>query len=395
MSRRNLHLLVLGNAVSTFGSSVYLIVVVLLLKDLTESGVLLGLYQFLALVPAALLMPLTGPLVDRLPRKGLIVAADLLRGGATLLLAAAWLSAPLQTPWIILLVALLLGVGNAIFVPAAQALIPELVDDQALEGANALRATTNQLSNLAGNAVGGVAYALVSAPLIFLLNGISFILSALEELAIKLPDQGREQPEHDTVLASALEGVRLVAGETKLRLGFLSQVALFAISPPVVLSLPFLVEDRLGEPEWLVGVLFASMLAGAILAFLGLSRFHRGSRSLLPRAYGILSVALLSVAVLPGLPTIFLASIVAGAAAGAVYIEVATTVQRRFPRSHHGRLFAVIEAGNAVIAPVAYLASGTLIDLIAPRVELLYLIPALPALLWAVRLAVASSQGRL
>ncbi|MFW5812644.1 MAG: MFS transporter, partial [Alkalispirochaetaceae bacterium] len=80
MSRRNLHLLVLGNAVSTFGSSVYLIVVVLLLKDLTESGVLLGLYQFLALVPAALLMPLTGPLVDRLPRKGLIVAADLLRG---------------------------------------------------------------------------------------------------------------------------------------------------------------------------------------------------------------------------------------------------------------------------------------------------------------------------
>ncbi|MFW6328511.1 MAG: MFS transporter [Alkalispirochaetaceae bacterium] len=390
MSRRNLHLLVLGNAVSTFGSSVYLIVVVLLLKDLTESGVLLGLYQFLALVPAALLMPLTGPLVDRLPRKGLIVAADLLRGGATLLLAAAWLSAPLQTPWIILLVALLLGVGNAIFVPAAQALIPELVDDQALEGANALRATTNQLSNLAGNAVGGVAYALVSAPLIFLLNGISFILSALEELAIKLPDQGGGQPEHDPILASALEGVRLVAGETKLRLGFLSQVALFAISPPVVLSLPFLVEDRLGEPEWLVGVLFASMLAGAILTFLGLSRFHRGSRSLLPRAYGILSVA-----VLPGLPTVFLAPQVAGAAAGAVYIEVATTVQRRFPRSHHGRLFAVIEAGNAVIAPVAYLASGTLIDLIAPRVELLYLIPALPALLWAVRLAVASSQGRL
>ncbi|MFW6337293.1 MAG: MFS transporter [Alkalispirochaetaceae bacterium] len=411
---RNLYLLVIGNSVSTLGSSVYLIVVVLLLKDLTDSGVLLGLYQFLALLPAALLLPVTGALVDRLSRRAIVIGADLFRGAVMIGLSLLWIFPELVSPLPLLLVSFLVGAGNALFVPAVQALIPELVPSERLEQANGLRGTTNQLSNLAGNAVGGVAYALLSAPVIFLANGLSFLLSAAQEWAIELPGEkereahpgaeragllgatGQEVPESiartddrlpsggpPNLLNASREGILLVSGNPPLRRLILSQVGLFLISPPVLLSLPFLVEDRLGQPEWLVGVLFAAMLGGAVVAFLLTSRRSAVRRSRIAPAYALMGLALLSVPLLPSLATLFLAASAAGAAAGVVYIEVASYLQRLFPRGMHGRLFATIEAGNAILAPTAYLLSGVLIDLLTPRVELTYLVAALPTLLWA------------
>lgn len=387
---RNLYLLVVGNSVSTLGSSVYLIFVVLLLKDLTDSGLLLGLYQFLALLPAALLLPVSGALVDTLSRRAIVIGADLFRGVVMVGLALLWLIPELVSPLPLLLAAFLMGGGNALFVPAAQALIPELVEEERLEQANGLRATTNQLSNLTGNALGGAAYTLLAAPLLFLVNGVSFLLSALQEWAIRLPREERHTEPHRNLLAASREGLLLVAQNGDLRRLISSQVALFVISPPVVLSLPFLVEDRLGGPDWVVGLIFATMLAGAVAAFLLLSRRPGPSsvagRVTTPRvtaAYAFMGAALLAVPLFPTLFTLFLASGSAGAAAGVVYIDVAGALQRRFPAGMHGRLFAIVEAGNALLAPVAYLISGAVIDLLSPRVELLYLVTALPTLLWA------------
>jgi MFS family permease len=400
---RNLYLLVIGNSVSTLGSSVYLIVVVLLLKDLTDSGVLLGLYQFLALLPAALLLPVTGALVDRLSRRSVVIGADLFRGAVMIGLSLLWIIPELVSPVPLLVVSFLVGAGNALFVPAVQALIPDLVPSNQLERANGLRGTTNQLSNLAGNALGGVAYALLAAPVIFLVNGVSFLLSAAQEWAIKLPGPkgvtGRTgiassagSSDHSqsgtppNLLRASKDGILLVAGNPPLRRLILSQVGLFLISPPVILSLPFLVEDRLGQPDWLVGLLFATMLGGAVIVFLLLSRNAGPRRSRIAPAYALMGAALLSVPLFPSLTTLFLAAAAAGAAAGVVYIEVASHLQRLFPRDMHGRLFAIIEAGNAVLAPTAYLLSGVLIDLLTPRVEFTYLVAALPTLLWAVYL---------
>lgn len=391
---RNLYRLVIGNSVSTLGSSVYLIVVVLLLKDLTDSGVLLGLYQFLALLPAALLLPVSGALVDRFSRRRIVIGADLFRGFVMIGLALLWLLPELVSPLPLLFVSFLVGAGNALFVPAVQALIPELAAPGELERANGLRATTNQLSNLSGNALGGVAYAILATPIIFLVNGVSFLLSAAQEWTIKLPadtsgrgasERGAAEREgaQSNLLRASKEGILLVAGNPPLRRLILSQVGLFVISPPVVLSLPFLVEDRLGRPDWLVGLLFSTMLAGAVVAFLLLSRNTPKRASHIASAYVFMGGALLAVPLFPSLWTLFPAAGAAGAAAGVVYIEVASYLQRHFPREVHGRLFAITEAGNAFLAPAAYLLSGVLIDILTPRVELTYLIAAVPALLWA------------
>jgi DHA3 family macrolide efflux protein-like MFS transporter len=77
---RDLALLVAGNGVSTLGNAVYLIAVTLLLKETTGSATVLGIFQFLALIPGFLLSPVTGVIIDRTSRRRVVILSDLLRG---------------------------------------------------------------------------------------------------------------------------------------------------------------------------------------------------------------------------------------------------------------------------------------------------------------------------
>jgi MFS family permease len=383
---KSLIYLAIGNGVSTFGTSAFLVVVLLLLKDLTGSGTLLGFYQFFALLPAALFLPVSGALVDRLPKRGLIIGSDLFRGLVMLAVGGLWLVPSARSPLILLIAAFLTGAANALFVPSVQAVIPQLVPTNELERANGIRQASNQLSNLAGNAIGGLVYALVLPPVVFLANGISFLISALQESFIDLPAHVRPGGKARSLLASSREGLGLVKRSIGLRRLMISQIGLFAVSPPVIVSLPFLVEDRLGAAPSAVGFVLATMLAGAVIAFLLLSRY-RAQPTLVDRlAYGLIAGCLFLVALVPSLPALFAAAFVSGAGAGGLYISVSSTIQRDFDPAYHGRIFAIIEAGSAIVAPLVFVLSGVAVDAVSPAVERVYWFAAIPAALWAARL---------
>ena len=78
--RRNLALLVTGNSVSAFGNAIYILAVILILKELTESTFAIGVFQFVALLPAVLLSPIVGSVIDRSSRRRIVVISDLARG---------------------------------------------------------------------------------------------------------------------------------------------------------------------------------------------------------------------------------------------------------------------------------------------------------------------------
>ncbi|TVQ21540.1 MAG: MFS transporter, partial [Spirochaetaceae bacterium] len=176
-----------GNAVSTLGNAVYLVAVLLLLKELTESAFVMGLFQFVAIAPGFFLSPVTGALVDRMSRRTVIIVADLFRGVVMIAASGLLLFPATRSAFVVLIAATCIGIGNAFFVPAVQALIPSLVPASKLRWANGVRAGGTQLFNLAGNAVGGLLYVVLGAPLLFLINGASFVLSALQESFIR-PD---------------------------------------------------------------------------------------------------------------------------------------------------------------------------------------------------------------
>ncbi|MFP4152085.1 MAG: MFS transporter [Alkalispirochaeta sp.] len=397
-ARRNLLLLVAGNGVSTFGNAVYLVAIVLFLKEEYGSALLLGAFQFLALIPGFLLAPVSGALIDRLSRRGVIIGTDLFRGAVMIIVGVLILRPEWRSPPIILGMALAAGAGHAFFVPAAQALIPEIVPVGELSRATAFRAGSSQLFNMVGNAVGGVLYVALGAPMVLLLNGVTFLVSAVQESWIDVPGASPVEAGR-SLRGDVLEALVFLRRRGDLRRPILSQVGMFLLSPVFLLSLPFLLIDRLGAGESVLGYLFALGLAGGIIAFLVLGRVHPDrliTRRFGTVAYVAFGVILLGMSVHQSVIALAIAALIAGGAAGTVYLTATVTLQRRSPSRMHGRLFAVMEAGSAAAAPAAYLVTGYLLDLLGPtRGEVLYLVTGLAAIGWAGYLAFrAPGEGR-
>lgn len=383
-----------GNGVSTLGNAVYLVAVLLLLKELTESALMMGLFQFVALFPGFLLSPLAGAIIDSNSRRRIIIMADVLRGVVMLVAGGLLLFPALRSPYVILVVSFCIGVGNAFFVPAAQALIPDIVPPDQLQRANGLRAGGNQIFNLTGNAIGGFLYAALGAPLLFAVNGLTFMLSALQELTIRAPRDRRRATGNvcrlTTLWQSAVEGFSAILSQEQGRTLFISQAGLFLLSPALLLALPFIVIDELGWSAGMVGMFFAISIAGGIAAFIAFST--RPVEKLLKMpvislSYFSLAVVFIALGVLRNPLTLTIAALIFGAAAGGVYLFVVTWIQRCNSAHLHGRLFALLEAGNSLVAPASYVVTGLLLELLRPEQQpYLFLLLGGTAAVWAVRM---------
>jgi MFS transporter, DHA3 family, macrolide efflux protein len=382
-SQSNLLHLISGQAVSTLGSSIYLLGVTLYLKDLTGSGVVLGVYHFLALLPPVLIGPFGGAVVDAFSRRRLLVVSDLARGALMLVLALVVWRQP-EAVGAIWGITFLGGFAHALFVPAARAILPEIVPPNRLRRTNAVRTGITQIANLAGNALGGVVYVLLGLPLLLLVNGLSFVASAFEERRIRTPDtEGLSSPKPPVplsrLLRDAREGLRFVLHHPGIRTLAVTGSAVQFIAPPLVLSLPFVVADVLSLPERYLGYYFALMLGGGILGFvlLSLSRLsHRGE-------YWAFFGSLLLFSVAVGTAGLFLTPVVlagvllcAGFSIGVATVLVHTVIQRSVGSEKQGRVFAIIEMIAGSSAPLAYLAGGIVIDLVLTELRFLYLIVA-------------------
>jgi MFS family permease len=165
------------------------------------------------IAPSMLLGPLVGAWLDRRDRLRCAIAADVLRAAA--------LVAMIVVPGALSLLALavLIGVGNTIFRPAVFALLPAVVSSERRTGANALYGALCDAGMMLGPALAAPALVLGGPSVLLAANAVAFAGSALALSRVRLvtaPE--REEPEQDSLLDSAREGVRFVRRERVLRL---------------------------------------------------------------------------------------------------------------------------------------------------------------------------------
>ena len=372
---RNFYLLLTGNVVSVFGSSIYLLVIILHLKETTGSATLLGFYNFLALLPPVLLGPFAGALVDRWSRKHVIIFTDVIRGVLMLMLAGLALSPAGIQVFPLLVVTGIAGITQAFFLPAVQAIIPDLEPPHLLKRANSARAAGSQLSNLAGNALGGLVFSVFGLVPVLFANGVSFLLSALQESWIVITDQTRNMV-RISILKETQEGFRYLMRRRGLRTLVLLNSMVFFLTPPLVLVLPFLVEDTLGLGTPMVGVFFSALLAGGISAYLlwGLIPISTtGDYRIFTTSFFLLSAVVLMIGLFLTPVVLFIGLFFAGASIGSIHLMINVVVQRSVSPSRRARIFSLIEASGGLTAPFAYLASGILIDLLLQELVLMFL----------------------
>ncbi len=351
----------IGQGLSFVGDFVSTVALVILVVDVSGSASAVGGVLVARLLPT-LASPLVGVLADRLDRRAVLVAADLVR--AVLVIGLIFAR---DLPIIYALV-FLLGVAQTVFNPTVRAAFPGVVGAGDLTRANAIISGTFSFSVTVGPALGGVLVATVGVELAFLLDALTFLASAVLLSTLRLPAPGRDGGDEGFLvelragfgyLASARVPLAIVAG------AFLATLTANATIPAEV----FLAKDTFGTGDIGYGLL-ASLWGGGMVVGSALTAVL-GGRTDLTLLYflSIFATALAFVGV--GLSPTFALALgaiaVAGAANGVDNVATDTVLQERVPDAFLGRVFAArfmtFSAGEALAYPLG----GLLVDATGPR----------------------------
>ena len=179
LRHRDFRLLWAGQAVSLVGDGIYLVAIAWLVYDISNQPGALAIVGLAWTLPQVAGLLLAGVLSDRVERRRLLVIADLIRFAAIGAIAALAF-ADAADIWHLVLLVVVYGVGQALFQPAFTAIVPEVVPRDELLQANALRELMEPLGmRFAGPALGGLLIALFGVGTAFLVDAITFPISAV------------------------------------------------------------------------------------------------------------------------------------------------------------------------------------------------------------------------
>jgi MFS family permease len=174
LRHRNYRLFFTGQLISLIGTWMQTVAQAWLVFALTNSPLYLGIVSFASSIPALTLSLGAGVIIDRVPKRTLLIITQI----SSMLLAfvlAADVFVGLVQPWHIVVLSFLLGAVNAFDSPARQAFVVEMVEREDLMNAIALNSAIFNTARIIGPTLAGIALALVGAAWCFFLNGISFI----------------------------------------------------------------------------------------------------------------------------------------------------------------------------------------------------------------------------
>jgi MFS family permease len=354
----------LGLSISYLGDQFTLITLLWFVLQLTGSGAAVGLVILCFDLPGVVTGAILGRLLDRYQPR-LVMGFDNLDRAALIAAIPTLYALGSLRLWHVFVLASLAGALSPATAAGVRAFVPHLVDDAALDRANALTAASLQFSYLAGPLAAGFAVAKLGGPWALFIDAASFLLMGL--LALTLPAIAREPRAERHAPASrwlllesfgALFRVRYVPAVTLLTLVF------FFSYGPLEAALPVYSRQTLHANAGGYGLLWTGFGIGAFAGVLTLTRLsHRWRPGLALPAIAVLWGALLCpLFFIRQLPLAMLCLGVAGAS-WAPYTPMETTLlQRLVPAGIRGQVFGARHSLVVAATPLGAACGGVLLQ---------------------------------
>jgi MFS family permease len=315
------------------------------------------------LLPTFAIGLLVGPLVDRLSRRRLMVAADLVRFGVFAALPFTTSAAQ------VVALAAVAGVATGFFRPAVYAGLPNLVRDEDLTHANSLLQTVDNLTWALGSLAGGALVAASGVDAAYWINSCTFLISAVFLYGIPQRLLQASVAASRGHWADLKDGFALTVRSKPLLTVLVAwNVAMFSNAAVNV------AEPRLAFRAFDAGTFGLGLMMGSAGVGLAVGAYLAGQwieRRGLANVYGI-SLALMAAGI--GLaavsPSVWVAAacvVISGAGNGAAVVCNALLVQRGAPDALRGRAFAVLMSSNVAMLTLGILVAGRLTDIYGPR----------------------------
>jgi MFS family permease len=401
----NFRRLWMAQLISEIGDWFYSLAVYDLLLQLTHSGKAVSLAIIIQTLPWFFMTPLAGHLVDRLPRRSLMILADLVRGfvvlGLLLVRAA-------SEVWLVYALLGLEVVFASLFEPARNALLPNIATVEEILPANALSSATWSLALTLGAGIGGAVTALLGRPVAFVVNSLSFFASALLIHRIRRPETHLAAPGRSTSASpgpafadSLREGWIYLTQNPKVSALVLAKTGLGILGGVLLLLVVF--GERVfpvsGHGALAAGLLYAARGVGAGIGPLLGDRLTLGLEGRMWRSISIgfflVATSYLAFSQAPNLALAAMAILCAHIGGSNVWVMTTTLLQLNTTDRFRGRVFALDIGMNMLAVAASNYLIGVGLDTwkFSPRqlAGALGVTLILPGLLW---LPVQAAWGR-
>ena len=271
--------------VSSFGTFLQLAAGPWVMHEMTGSPLMVGLVTTALFIPRLLFSLPFGALADLVDRRRLVIAGQSSSALAVATMAVLMFNGDLG-PTALLVLTFTLGFGNAVSLPALQALIPSLVPRAMLSRAVTLQAGAGNVARSLGPSAAGALIALGLTHVAFATNAISFLAVILVVRGLE-PTRGPADGEKRRLLRSIGAGIQFARFTTPIRRLLIVACGFFLTTSAVQALLPSLVSDRLELGAAWYGLLYGLFGAGALVGVLSRDRVYtRVPDRLLPLSIG-------------------------------------------------------------------------------------------------------------
>lgn len=353
----------IGESVSMTGTWMQLMAQGWVMTTLTQSALMLGLMNAAQGIPQLVLSMKGGATADRHDKRTILLWCQLVQMGLAFLVGHLIASGTLAL-WHLMGVSVVLGVVHAFEMPAAAALVPELVPKEDISQAVALDRAVFHATRIVGPALAGAAIAQFGNASAFLLNGLSFLVLAIAlatlPKALPVATEGEEAPGDGGIRA----GFAYVQGDppTMAMIGLIALTTVF-VFPVMTVLMPLYSTQVLGLDakglSWLVSTSALGSLAGA----LALLRVERAWRPWVVRAGAAgCAVALVGLAAASSLAMASVAMVLMTVSISTMIGLANVIVQERVPGPMRGRVSAIAGLAFFGLMPFAGLGITSLAD---------------------------------
>ena len=339
-----------STTIFVLGASAFPIALAVTVLDAGGTATSLGLILGARVLSGVLFAPFAGVWSDRLPRKQVMIIADLSRAG--IVLAMVFVSAPQLPHYLLAGAVFLMGVGDAFGAASAGAIMPSLLPDDKLPAGNVARGIVVKTAAIIGPGIGGVSVFLIGGRLTFLITAIAFAIGTIFLNQIK-EDMNTDRKPQEPFMVEMREGLRTVRDIPWIG----AMIAMVSVQLMVILAaesvlLPVITRREFGNNTAFALSAAAFSIGGIIsaIACVKLKIKHQGQFSVL--IWMLLIITTLSLAFPISETFIVVAYLFAGFSVGPWEAFWASAIQREVPRELQGRVFSIDHMGSAGLMPL-------------------------------------------
>lgn len=357
---RNFVTLLTGQLVSTFGNNLFGIALPWFVYSVTASKADLSLIGVAQSLPN-LASLFTGVFVDRWSKRKTMLSADFIRVVLCVVLMA--ISVVHASLWPIVLIVFLLQCVGSFFGPAAAAFVPLVVAEEDIPTAMGIEQSGSATAQLVGTLSGGVLLTLLGAPLLFLFDGFSFLVSTVSLLLIRVkeyPAKSVEIHEKRSFFREFIGGIVMFQKSRFLLLTLVAALVVNFATAPFDLVLTAWVKGPMHGSPIQLGIVNAAFFIGVILGGLVLGRIIKSIslRHLFLFSLVIAGICVMGMGLFASVIWDACLTVCIGFVIGSLNGGFSSVVIQSIPASLRGRAFGAIGALFSMMMPVGMAIAG-------------------------------------